>query len=195
MLRLHFCATLILVLLKHLDSFCIASVPFRRASSDSKTTALSVLRDRFRLIPTTQQQEEYRDDNVLQQPEEDLDRAPFQGSANGLTFSELMEKRLYNHSGLNDDKKQQRQRYEAHFVAETDLPTAMGHFRMRGYRVTPAHPVLEPCVIYAADKPPHGHETSNLPVRVHDQCLTSEVFGSLRYVHGLPNKPHGGSSC
>ena len=48
----------------------------------------------------------------------------------------------------------------------------------------------EPCVIYAADKPPFGGDDGDddnnpsrgehVPIRVHDQCLTSEVFGSRR---------------
>jgi hypothetical protein len=40
-------------------------------------------------------------------------------------------------------------------------------------------------VIYFADKSPFGHDgelRENLPVRIHDQCLTSEVFRSQRYV-------------
>jgi GTP cyclohydrolase II len=48
----------------------------------------------------------------------------------------------------------------------------------------------EPCVIYAADKAPFGGGSSmddddnpwrdHVPIRVHDQWLTSEVFGSCR---------------
>ena len=47
------------------------------------------------------------------------------------------------------------------------------------------HTGNEPCVIYAADKPPFGTADKmreDVPVRIHDQCMTSEVFGSKRYV-------------
>ena len=74
----------------------------------------------------------------------------------------------------------------AEYVAETKLPSEFGKFRMRAYRV-PGEPIgKEPCVIYARDKPPMGtasQPSHNVPVRVHDQCLTSEVFGSQRYVY------------
>jgi len=71
-------------------------------------------------------------------------------------------------------------------VAETNLPTDIGHFRLRAYRVEEQMQELlqneyfgtEPCVIYATDKPPFGKES--VPVRIHDQCFTSEVFRSQR---------------
>lgn len=73
-------------------------------------------------------------------------------------------------------------------VAETNLPTDIGHFRLRAYRVEEKmqellqneHFGTEPCVIYATHKPPFGQEA--VPVRIHDQCFTSEVFRSQRYV-------------
>jgi hypothetical protein len=73
-------------------------------------------------------------------------------------------------------------------VAETNLPTDIGHFRLRAYRVEEKmqellqneHFGTEPCVIYATDKPPFGQV--GVPVRIHDQCFTSEVFRSQRYV-------------
>jgi len=71
----------------------------------------------------------------------------------------------------------------ASFIAETALPTPNGLFRLRAYRIDGelANPHIgkEPCVIYSADP---GVRTSgrNVPVRVHDQCLTSEVLGSQR---------------
>jgi hypothetical protein len=76
----------------------------------------------------------------------------------------------------------------AEFVAETDLPTDVGKFRLRAYRTDP-DPVneftgREPTVIYAADKSPFGRDSGqlqeNVPIRIHDQCLTSEVFRSQR---------------
>jgi hypothetical protein len=80
------------------------------------------------------------------------------------------------------------------YVAETNLPTDVGHFRLRAYRITSPTPQnaqftgTEPCVIYCTDKPPFGNaknsNTKNtmVPVRIHDQCFTSEVFRSRRYV-------------
>jgi 3,4-dihydroxy 2-butanone 4-phosphate synthase/GTP cyclohydrolase II len=74
----------------------------------------------------------------------------------------------------------------ATFVAETSLPTDVGQFRLRAYRTPKGSNEFtgtEPCVIYCADKSPFGHNgelRENLPVRIHDQCLTSEVFRSQR---------------
>ena len=76
----------------------------------------------------------------------------------------------------------------AEFVAETDLPTDVGHYRLRAYRTERGSNEFtgtEPCVIYAADKSPFGSNgelREHAPVRIHDQCLTSEVFRSRRYV-------------
>lgn len=60
------------------------------------------------------------------------------------------------------------------FVAETALPTVRGTFRVRAYR----DPVTgsEPLAIISGEI--EGCE--NVLVRVHDECLTSEVLGSLR---------------
>jgi len=74
----------------------------------------------------------------------------------------------------------------ANHVAETNLPTDVGHFRLRAYRVEDAmqeilknqHVGTEPCVIYSTSKPPFG--LKDVPVRIHDQCFTSEVFRSQR---------------
>lgn len=74
----------------------------------------------------------------------------------------------------------------AEFIAETSLPTDVGQFRLRAYRTGPTgneHSGREPAVIYAADKSPFGIDgdlKEGVPVRIHDQCLTSEVFGSQR---------------
>jgi hypothetical protein len=76
----------------------------------------------------------------------------------------------------------------ATFVAETNLPTDVGQFRLRAYRTAKSSNVFtgnEPCVIYSADKPPfgdgsNGEFSEKVPVRIHDQCLTSEVFRSQR---------------
>jgi hypothetical protein len=74
----------------------------------------------------------------------------------------------------------------AAFVAETSLPTDVGEFRLRAYRTkqgTNIHAGNEPCVIYSADKSPfgiNGDLREDVPIRLHDQCLTSEVFRSQR---------------
>lgn len=63
-----------------------------------------------------------------------------------------------------------------HFVSECSLPTARGNFRLRAYRHEGHGRSLEPVVMVA-----EGHtDLEGVPVRVHDQCLTSEVLGSLR---------------
>jgi hypothetical protein len=77
----------------------------------------------------------------------------------------------------------------AEYVAETKLPTDIGQFQLRAYRVAGLPVGTEPCVIYARDKPPFGvgldasgnnNLNQHVPVRIHDQCLTSEVFSSQR---------------
>lgn len=79
------------------------------------------------------------------------------------------------------------QSVDAEFVAETNLPTDVGAFRLRAYRIPQSDNAFvgtEPCVIYASDKPPFGVDggfAQGVPIRVHDQCLTSEVFRSQRY--------------
>ena len=86
------------------------------------------------------------------------------------------------------------------YVAETNLPTDVGHFRLRAYRISDddfssnrrnRFVGTEPCVIYAGDKAPLGIKGGadgnkvmkgrrSVPVRIHDQCFTSEVFRSQR---------------
>lgn len=91
---------------------------------------------------------------------------------------------------------------ETSFIAECDMPTEFGHFRMRSYTHLPIQTslsekivlselnyknkkqrfslpnerILEPVVLV------YGNITAGKPVllRVHDQCITSEVFHSLR---------------
>jgi GTP cyclohydrolase II len=91
-------------------------------------------------------------------------------------------------TAINEIHANRDQLIDAEFVAETNLPTDLGHFRLRAYRVArTANEFMgtEPTVIYCTDKPPFGKGgklAENVPVRVHDQCLTSEVFRSQRYV-------------
>lgn len=61
-------------------------------------------------------------------------------------------------------------------VAEADFPTRWGHFRILGFRTTDQNGADEDAVAIV-----HGDITSKPPlVRVHSQCLTGDVFGSLR---------------
>ena len=60
------------------------------------------------------------------------------------------------------------------FVSETLLPTGSGSFRVRAYRELDTG--KEPVAIVEGDV--DGAEA--LPVRVHDECFTSEVLGSLK---------------
>ena len=60
------------------------------------------------------------------------------------------------------------------FVSETLLPTSAGSFRVRAYRDLKSG--TEPVAIVQGDT--EGAEA--LPVRVHDECFTSEVLGSLK---------------
>jgi GTP cyclohydrolase II len=60
------------------------------------------------------------------------------------------------------------------FVAETLLPTEKGHYRVRAYRDHASG--TEPLAIVWGEV--EGREA--VPVRVHDECLTSEVLGSLK---------------
>ena len=60
------------------------------------------------------------------------------------------------------------------FVAETLLPTDMGAYRVRAYRdgVDDSEPVA---IVYGDVR-----DAVSVPVRVHDECFTSEVLGSLK---------------
>lgn len=59
------------------------------------------------------------------------------------------------------------------YVAETRLPTERGTYRVRAYREADGG---EPLAIVYGE--PEGQ--AGVLVRVHDECLTSEVLGSLR---------------
>ncbi len=60
------------------------------------------------------------------------------------------------------------------FVSETLLPTKRGYFRVRAYR--DLSDGSEPVAIYCGEV--EGH--TEVPVRVHDECFTAEVLGSLK---------------
>jgi hypothetical protein len=111
------------------------------------------------------------------------------GMANGVIFQRAGQRFGSTIGGVvGGDDDYIDQPVPAEFVAETDLPTDVGQFRLRAYRTDP-DPVneftgREPTVIYAADKSPFGTNVGqlqqNVPIRIHDQCLTSEVFRSQR---------------
>ena len=64
------------------------------------------------------------------------------------------------------------------FVTETKLPTEHGDIRFRAYRTTGSESEIEPIVIVSGNI---GQQSSTgVPLSVHDQCVTSEVFGSLK---------------
>ena len=64
------------------------------------------------------------------------------------------------------------------FIAETNLPTHSGEFRMRAYRASEQRPSgsSEPIAMIRG----HIEGKSDVIMRVHDQCATSEIFGSLK---------------
>jgi len=62
------------------------------------------------------------------------------------------------------------------FVAETLLPTIKGNYRIRAYKDTSKENNNEIIVIIWGKV----EDGSDIPCRVHDQCFTSEVLGSLK---------------
>jgi len=94
-------------------------------------------------------------------------------------------KKLPTDESLSDEEEDD-VHVKATFIAETNLPTDLGMFRLRAYRTPQSQNQFvgtEPCVIYSTDKPPfrkNGEILDGVPVRVHDQCFTSEVFRSQR---------------
>ncbi|MFZ0743514.1 MAG: GTP cyclohydrolase II [Terracidiphilus sp.] len=73
-------------------------------------------------------------------------------------------------------------------IAEADFPTRWGHFRIMGFEGTPPDPA-ENCVPALSGKEQvedlvalvMGDIHASPPlVRIHSQCLTGDVFGSLR---------------
>jgi GTP cyclohydrolase II len=60
------------------------------------------------------------------------------------------------------------------FIAETLLPTKFGDFKVMAYRDD--NTGVESLALIVGDV----SLLKNVPTRIHDQCLTSEVFGSLK---------------
>lgn len=69
--------------------------------------------------------------------------------------------------------------HETNYIAECNLPSILGDFKMRAYTYREAGETqnkLEPVVVVMGDV----QDQEDVMVRVHDQCFTSEVFGSKR---------------
>lgn len=81
-------------------------------------------------------------------------------------------------SSLQDDSdlESESNHHTTKFVAECNLPTKDGSYKMRSYTYNSSTQKLEPIVMIYGDVA----DKEDVLVRVHDQCLTSEVFGSLR---------------
>ena len=95
--------------------------------------------------------------------------------------SDCMSTCVDEESGVMHDNRTEA-RFNNHvttFVSETRLPTKQGLFRVRAYRC--ANLAMEPLAIIS-DKTKDIFENSDKPttLRVHDQCMTSEVLGSLK---------------
>ena len=109
-----------------------------------------------------------------------------------------------NGNGNAEETKEYEPEIPCMYIAEANLPTDIGQFRLRAYRIDEHNEAAaarekneflgtEPCVIYCAQSPPgflSGSLTDGdgelmpeeaVPVRIHDQCFTSEVFRSQRY--------------
>jgi len=116
--------------------------------------------------------------------EENNGKSKKNGVVSSTTSTRL---RIQKQSPLNNnDNNNKDPTVDVEYVAETKLPTDIGQFQLRAYRIPGAPLGQEPCVIYHRDSPPFGASSSQLaqhvPIRIHDQCLTSEVFRSQRYV-------------
>ncbi len=62
-------------------------------------------------------------------------------------------------------------------VAEADFPTRFGHFRIFGFEGIKTNEVEEAVVLKLGDLSPAGGPAL---VRIHSECLTGDVFHSLR---------------
>lgn len=81
-------------------------------------------------------------------------------------------------SDYNNEKADSRN--TTRFVAECSMPTDLGLFRTRSYvyKSEYSEVQLEPVVMIYGNINDIGED--GILMRIHDQCLTSEVFGSLR---------------
>ena len=82
----------------------------------------------------------------------------------------------FKSDSLDSNGRHQQPQHQTQYVAECNMPTTQGYFRMRSYEYTSSTQRLEPIVMISGDL----KIKENVLVRVHDQCFTSEVFGSMR---------------
>lgn len=73
-----------------------------------------------------------------------------------------------------EDIKKYRYQFDQSLLVENsdvDLPTTFGHFRLRSYQINHERPLL---VVYK------GEIKENLLLRIHSECFTGDIFGSMR---------------
>lgn len=97
-------------------------------------------------------------------------------NANKNNNSNNNSERFKSDSLDTNGRHQQQPHHQTQYVAECNMPTSQGYFRMRSYEYTSSTQRLEPIVMISGDL----KDKENVLVRVHDQCFTSEVFGSMR---------------
>lgn len=85
-------------------------------------------------------------------------------------------KRWRRHSNQQKINQNQIKYHSTQYIAECDMPTDKGNYKMRSYDYTSSTQKLEPIVMISGDV----RNKENVLVRVHDSCFTSEVFGSKR---------------
>lgn len=151
-----------LLVLANSEAFANTFVPHRTRSSSATATARRVLSENV-------------NGDVLRSNGHHQQQQPSPNS-NG-----------YHHHLQLPDETGLDERVDVAYVAETDLPTELGQFRLRAYREkgerTNPFSGNEPSLIYYKSNPPfgvNGDIKQGVPVRIHDQCVTSEVFGSQR---------------
>ena len=77
---------------------------------------------------------------------------------------------------MKPENKTPSRKIEVEKVAEADFPSRFGHFRLCGFRLVDGKPPETSVVLLKGEPRP-----SEIPlVRIHSQCLTGDVFGSLR---------------
>ena len=194
-IRRHVCFTLVALSLScqaFVTSSRFGMPPFVRggaASSsplDKETTQLGVLRAPPRSSRCAAADDDDDDDDG-HYDDEARHISSVSTTLNGGSQSVRSRPDVYDNNNNNSDEPAETTRafrsQSVEYVAETKLPTDVGAFQLRGYKIPGAPVGQEPCVIYCRDKPPFGQDgapASGVPVRIHDQCLTSEVFRSQR---------------
>lgn len=94
--------------------------------------------------------------------------------SDGLSTCGIMEP--VGTSEKNSDNTTPTGNHITQFVAECQMPSTFGSFLVRSYVYTSKSRRMEPVVMISGNI----KDKENVLVRVHDQCFTSEVLGSLR---------------